>query len=474
MSLEIRRIIDEPDARASTSVRMQAAAFLERIHIYQPMLAAFITVADDVSGEQAARADAARADRASGALDGMVVAVKDDVDVAGMRCTVGSRFFADRVPTADALIAARLRAAGAVIIGKTNMQEFAYGATTQNPHYGSCRNPWDLERIPGGSSGGSAVAVAADLCIGAIGSDAGGSVRIPAALNGICGFRPTLGSVSSRGAYTLSPTTEVLGPMARSVCDVARIFDVVSGYDERDPLSIEHAPMRTLATLDDGLRGLVVGIPRRYFFDDTDSGVASCVQDAADTLARGGAEVCDVELPDPTDVVAAVGTVLAAEALAIHRERLMERPELFGDDVARRLRLGEAIAGVDFAASLQRMREWRVELDGALAAADVLLTPTARTIAPRIDDVEMIATTTRLNRNTWPFSVAGTPGLSVPCGFAPEGLPVGLHIAARRWHDGMVLRVGAAYQELTDWHRRRSPALDTAAEQSTTAVPASR
>jgi aspartyl-tRNA(Asn)/glutamyl-tRNA(Gln) amidotransferase subunit A len=423
--------------------------FLGRIDALDGELNSFITVMADSARAQARECDRLRRSDPR-PLHGFVVAVKDDIDVAGVRCTAGSRFFADRIADADAEVVRRLRARGAIVIGKVTMHEFAYGATTNNPHFGTCRNPWDTTRIPGGSSGGSGVAVAAGLCMGALGSDGGGSVRIPAALNGVSGLRPTLGTVSQEGVLPIVWSFETVGPMARAVADVAALHDALVA-----PAAGEATWRGDQAN---HLGGIVIGVPRHFFFDDVDPEICDAVRAAADELERLGAAIVDVDVSGAGDAVETATIVSRAEALAMHADRLERSPELFGDDVRARLELGRAISGAQLARALEQMRAARTSLSTTFGQVDVVLSPTTEVVAPPIVASEMIPTTARLTRLTWPWSVAGCPALSVPCGLSGEGLPIGLQLAAARHRDGLLLRIGNAYQQATDWHRRWPPA----------------
>jgi aspartyl-tRNA(Asn)/glutamyl-tRNA(Gln) amidotransferase subunit A len=454
---ELRSVIDDPEARARANAVLVLDAFLDRIDLWQPHVNAFITVTPDLARADAIRADEARANgRSLAPLDGMMVAVKDDIDVAGVVCTVGSPIRAHVVADEDAEVVRRLRAAGAVIVGKVGLHEWAYGATSNNPHFGTIRNPWDLDRIPGGSSGGSATAVAADLCIGALGSDAGGSVRVPAALTGVTGFRPTLGSVSSRGSHPICFSIETIGPIARSARDAAVLFSVISGYDRDDPHSLRAPVEDKVVDLDEGIAGIRVGVVGGYFLDGVDPDIATSVRHVADELAALGASVGDLVLPSAESAYEATClTILRAEALAIHEERLALHPDLYGDDVRHRLELGREVSGVDFARATETVRRWQAEVREAFEQVELLVVPTTPEVAPPIESAEMIPTTQRLTRMAFPLSAAGVPAISLPCGFTDGSLPMGVQIAAAPWQDSLVLRAGVAYQEQTDWHRRR-------------------
>jgi aspartyl-tRNA(Asn)/glutamyl-tRNA(Gln) amidotransferase subunit A len=458
---ELTTIIDDPAARAGVSAESVVEAFLDRIAEWQPHVNAFVTVTPELALKDARRVDIAR-DRGEpiGPLDGLVLAIKDDVDVGGVRCTVGSRFYSERFAEEDAEVVRRLRAAGGVVIGKAGLHEWAYGATSNNPHYGPVRNAWDWTRIPGGSSGGSASAVAADLCMGAIGSDAGGSVRVPAALNGVSGLRPTTGAISGIGSHAICWSFEVIGPIARSVRDVAIINAVMTGFDRRDSHSrrsaaTEHYP----AVVRDNDR-IRIGIPSNFFFENLDPEVDIAVREGADQLRALGADLIDVALPGAEDAYEAARSMVLAEALAIQEQRLIEHPELFGEDVRRRLQLGREVSGVDFARSMETVRSWCATVRDAFEAVDLILTPTTTTPAPLIASAEMIETTAMLTRLTWPWSAARTPAISLACGVTAAG-PIGLQLAARPWNESILLEASLAYQESTDWHRLRPPSPGT-------------
>jgi aspartyl-tRNA(Asn)/glutamyl-tRNA(Gln) amidotransferase subunit A len=456
---DLQAAIDDPARRAELSAVVLAEAVLARIEEQQPILNAFITTTPEVALEDARRVDRRRASGQRLPLAGMPVAVKDNIDVAGVRTTVASKFFEHAVAAQDAETVRRLREAGAVIVGKAALHEFVYGATTINPFYGACHNPWDLDRIPGGSSGGSGAALAADLCVGALGSDTGGSVRIPAAVNGVSGLRPTFGSVSNRGTFPISWTFDTVGPMARSVRDVAALYAAMAGFDVRDPRAADHPVTDPLPGLDDGVEGLRIGVPSEFFFEDLEPGIEEPVRAAAEELARLGAEVFELSVPASSAANEICTLMIRADATALHRERYEQQPELFGEDVRRRLALGKEITGIQYAEMVQRMYEWRRDMRELFSdRVDVVLTPSTMSTAPLIQGAEMIATTARLTRFTYPWSLAHMPALSLPCGFAENGMPVGVQLAADRWQDALLLRAGAAYQRTTDWHRRRPPA----------------
>ncbi len=431
-------------------------AMLARIERLDGKLTSYITVTADAAlaaaeqAEQAARAGDERP------LLGVPLALKDLFDTAGIRTTGGAKILAERVPQQDATAVVRLRQAGAVLLGKLNMHEFAFGVSTANPHFGICRNPWDPSRIPGGSSGGSGAALAAGLCYGSLGSDTGGSIRIPAALCGITGLKPTYGRVSRAGMLPLSWSLDHAGPMARTVRDVALLITAIAGPDPADPAAATVPVPDFTAGLEDGVRGLRIGLPRAYFFEQLDDDVARAVEAAVDVLRTEGAEVREVSVPHLDVAAAAFAPIISAEAAAYHQRWLRERPQDYGEDVRQRLFQGLLYPAVDYV-NAQRAR--RRVLDGflqALKEVDVLITPTVPVTAPPIPG-PAVATPNPLTRCTFPVNLTGLPALSLPCGVDRQGLPVGLQIIGRPFDEGTVLRVGHAYQTLTEWHKRRPP-----------------
>jgi aspartyl-tRNA(Asn)/glutamyl-tRNA(Gln) amidotransferase subunit A len=455
---ELRALIDDPARRLEVPAVELVEAFLGRIDIVDPIVNAYISVTPEL-----ARADAQRVDRRRAAgrpfpLDGLPVALKDNIDVAGVRTTVGSPVYAERVAERDATVVQRLRASGAVVLGKLHLHEFVYGVTSNNPFYGACRNPWDRDRIPGGSSGGAAVAVASDLCVGAVGSDTGGSIRIPAHLCGVTGLRPTYGAISNTGAFPIARSFDTVGPLARSAVDVLGMLLQMVGYDASDVRAVRGSLQRAPGTA----RDLRIGVPASdWFFADLDPEVEHHVRSAAEVLSELGARIVEVEMPE-SDVAAsndACSTITRAEAYALHRRVYDEERDQLGEDTARRLQLGQNVTGAQFADALQTLHEWRRTMSLLLEHVDLVLTPTAVITAPPIAESETIAATARLTRLTHPFSVAGMPAVSVPCGMSSAGLPIGVQLAAAPWADVVALRAAIAFQAATDWHRHRAPAV---------------
>ncbi len=457
-SFGVTSVVDEL-ASGNVSSAELVEEYLERIDSLDDELRAFVTVTPDEARSAAAAADAARTDgRSLGPLHGLPVALKDNIDTAGIRTTMGSSFFADNVPTEDAPVWQRMRDAGAVLLGKTQLHEFAFGATTQNPHYGPCRNPWDTGRIPGGSSGGSGAATGAALCAVALGTDTGGSVRIPASLNGVCGIRPTLGRIPNTGVFHIAASFDTVGPLARSLADMAAVFDVMAGYDADDSGSIN----RQAPTLVDALRrdpsGVRVGVPTEFFFDDVDPDIVTATRAAADELAAAGLDVVPIDVPGAEEAVESCTRMIWAEATAMHAERMENNPDGFGNDVRERLTFGHKVSGPEYARRLEHRRVWKRSLERLFGGVDVVLSPMNGVVASSAD-AEMIETTARLVRFTYGWSLADLPALSIPCGVSADGMPIGLQLAAAPWQDATLVSVAAAYQARTDWHERVPPLL---------------
>lgn len=433
-------------------------AVLDRIERLEPRLNAYITVLREEALEAARAAEASiRAGDYRGPLHGIPIALKDLVATAGVRTTAGSRILADWLPEEDATVVRRLKGAGAVIIGKLNMHEFAFGVSTLNPHYGPTRNPWNLERIPGGSSGGSGAAVAASLCLGALGSDTGGSIRMPSALCGIVGLKPTYGRVSLHGVVPLSWSQDHVGPMTRCVRDAALMLQLLAGHDLRDPCSADAPVDDYAAALGSGASGLRVGVPRNYFLEQVDGDIRDAFTQALSVFEGLGAEVREVAVPFAERASAVNGVIILCEAAAYHHDDFGQRPQDYGDDVRARLALGAQLPAADYIRAARERQDIMQRCDELLAEIDVLLTPTTPIPAPRIQDMSKGDPTLSLIRCTGPFDATGQPAISVPCGFTSEGLPIGLQIAARRFDERTVLRAAHAFEQATDWHGRMPP-----------------
>jgi aspartyl-tRNA(Asn)/glutamyl-tRNA(Gln) amidotransferase subunit A len=431
-------------------------AYVRRIESLDPELNAFITATPDAAraAARSAEDEIARGNN-RGPLHGIPLAIKDLFDTAGVRTTGGSKILGGNVPAADSGAVERLNAAGAVMVGKLNLHEFAFGATGVNPHYGPARNPWDTTRITGGSSSGSGAAVAAGECLGALGTDTGGSIRIPASLCGITGLKPTFGRVTRRGVLPLSWSLDHAGPMARTAKDCALMLQALAGEDALDPSCSREAVPDYAAALREDVAGLRIGVPAEFFYDDVDSEVESAVRAAIEVLRGRGADVREVSLPMIADAPTAVGAIMLPEALAFHQRWLAERPDDYGEDVRFRLENGATYLALHYVQA-QRFREmivarWREEV---FAKVDIIATPTTLRSAPLIEEGDL-RTTFRLIRNTNPLNLLGIPAISVPCGYTDGGLPIGLQLAGPWWDEPTVLRAAHAYQQATDWHARR-------------------
>jgi aspartyl-tRNA(Asn)/glutamyl-tRNA(Gln) amidotransferase subunit A len=429
---------------------------LERIEKLNPALNAFITVmAESALAEaRAAEAEILRGEW-RGPLHGIPVALKDLIDTAGLRTTAASALHKDRIPAQDAEVVRRLRLAGAVIVGKNNLHEFAYGGSSLVSYYGDVHNPWDAGRIAGGSSGGSAAAVVAGMACAAIGTDTAGSIREPAALCGCVGIKPTFGRVSSRGVIPLSWSLDHVGPLATTVADAAIVLQAIAGYDAADLTSADVPVTDYVAALGEDARSLRVGVPRAYFFDDLDAEVASALDHALRGIYTLVSRVQEVHLEVPTD-----RTVQAAESYAYHAENVSMKPKLYQAETLRRIRTGEKISAAEYIERRRELEAERRNISRVFADVDVLVTPTMPIPAPAIADLKANPEALRpaelkLLRNTRPFNVWGLPAISVPCGFTEGGLPIGLQIAGPPWREDWVLRLAHAYEQATAWHKRR-------------------
>lgn len=431
-------------------------ACLGRIERLNPTLNAFVTVMGESALEDARRADAEiQRGEWRGPLHGSPVALKDLIDTADVRTTAASALYKDRVPSHDAEVVRRLRQAGAVIVGKNNLHEFAYGGSSLISYFGDVHNPWDVGRIAGGSSGGSAAAVVAGLVYAAVGTDTAGSIREPAALCGCVGLKPTYGRVSGRGVIPLSSSLDHVGPLAATVADAAIVLQAIAGYDAGDITTADVPVTDYVAALREDAKALRVGVLRDYFFDDLDAEVASAMEHALRGIATLVAKVKDVRLEVPTD-----RTLQAAESYAFHAESVAKCPELYQPETLRRIRSGEGVSAAEYIQRRRELDEARRGIGQIFAEVDLLVTPTMPIPAPAIADLRADPEALRpaelkLLRNTRPFNVWGLPAISVPCGFTQSGLPIGLQIAGPHWREDLVLRLAHAYEQATAWHKRR-------------------
>jgi aspartyl-tRNA(Asn)/glutamyl-tRNA(Gln) amidotransferase subunit A len=433
-------------------------AHLRRIDQIDPLLNSFITVTTDSALEQARQAEEElKQGKPRGPLHGIPIALKDLYETSGIYTTGGSSFFTDFMPQYDAVVVRKLREAGAVILGKLNMHEIALGVTNENPHFGSCNNPWDVRCVSGGSSGGSAAALSSGLCLGSMGSDSGGSIRIPAALCGVVGLKPTFGRISLRGVMPLSWNLDHAGPMGRNVRDVALLLGAVAGYDPLDPVSVNQPVPDYLVQIEDGVRGWRVALASDLFFTDpsvVDANVQTAIIVAGKVFEDLGAYVEEASFHDANQAARANGLLVTSDAAAYHRERLEHRPQDFGADVLMRLQAGRAYTSTEYVQTRRLQTILTRQFEEFFNKYDILLTPTTPVAAPRRGIADAAGQPRQLTRFTSPFNLTGLPAISIPCGFTLDGLPIGLQIITKSWGEVELLRAAFAYQEATDWHKQ--------------------
>jgi len=426
-------------------------ACLKRIDRLNPTLNAYITVTREQALATAHEmAEEQHRGKWRGPLHGVPIALKDNIDTAGIRTTAASELFKDRIPEEDAEVVRRLKNAGAVVLGKLNMHEFAYGTTSAVTYFGPVHNPWALDRIPGGSSGGSAAATSADLCLGSLGTDTGGSVRIPSSYCGVVGFKATYGRVSCRGVIPLSWTLDHVGPIAKTVEDAALILDAIAGYDEADPTTDDTPVSHYARAITLPAARLRLGIVRTPFFDNLDPDVQKTVQGAIEVLKKLTSGVRDVKLPAANGL-----NLIGPEAYAYHIKWITETPNLYQPATRAILQRSADSKAPAYADALRRVYLIRREVKKVFRDVDLLITPTMP--SPPVT-IEASATQSATTRNTSPFDVYGLPSISVPCGFTGAGLPVGLQISGAQFAESTVLALAHAYQQATEWHSKR-PAL---------------
>ncbi|MGE0723050.1 MAG: amidase [Alphaproteobacteria bacterium] len=452
-------IADAADRIAAGTLTATALtrALLDRIEALNPRLNAYVLVTAEAALAEAAAADAEiAAGRRRGPLHGIPIAVKDLYATAGVRTTGHSHVLVGHVPGEDSAAVARLRAAGAVILGKLATHEFAFGGPDWTLPFPPARNPWNTDHFTGGSSTGSAAAVAAGLCLGALGSDTGGSIRMPSTYCGITGIKPTYGLVSRRGVLPLAFSMDHCGPMAWTARDNALMLAALAGHDPRDPASAALAPGDYAAALDGRIEGLRVGVIRHFWEEDDRANDEVCHSiDAALEVLRGlGASVEDVRASPAQDYSACCNVVMLSEALAIHERDLDRHPERFGWILRDRMLLARFLSAADYVQALRLRRVLAAEMEALLARSDVVVVAGAWTAAPRIDEVPPYYLFRR-PLLTAPFNVTGHPAVAVCCGFSSGGLPLGMQIAGRRFDEATVLKVADAYERATPWRRRR-------------------
>jgi aspartyl-tRNA(Asn)/glutamyl-tRNA(Gln) amidotransferase subunit A len=450
--VDLSELIDQPEARARVSASELARFFLDRIEKRTPHVHAVVTPTAELALADAGRIDAARTEGRPLPLDGMPIVLKDNIDIAGIRGALGSKIFFDRRAERNATVVDLLRKAGAIILGKAQTTEFMY-ALASHPVHESCLNPWDPARIAGASSSGSGSALGDDQCLGALGTDTGGSVRIPAAFCGVSGLRPTYGVVSGSGVFPLAASFDVVGPMARSAADVGALFNVLAQFDPADPRSVRTSPQGEDAST---VRHLLrIGLPRQFFYDDCEPEIAAAVGEAVKGLERLGHRLKEIDLPLAYSAHEGFTQFLRAEALTLHWKRIAAQAEDFSVDVRDRLKLGEAVSARDLVLIIADLHAWRRQLEQVFEEeVDVIATPTTQCAPPLLADAKLgkLPAVTRL---TYPWSFGALPAMSAPCGLTRQGLPVGLQISARPHADRLLIALARQYQAETDWHRRR-------------------
>jgi len=432
---------------------------LARIERLNPKLNAYLTVTSELALAQAKKSEAElfaprgrRGHRDRGPLHGIPISLKDNICTKDIRTTAGSKILKDFIPSEDASVWVRLRQAGAILVGKTNLHEFAYGVTTNNPHYGPTRNPWDLARIPGGSSGGSAAAVAAGLCYGSIGTDTGGSIRIPASLCGVVGVKPGIGRVSAEGVVPLSPRLDFVGPLARTVADAAFLLDPIFARGRREPLlsPLKEAPKR--------INKFCLGLHKGFFLELLSVDVRRVFDQAVRTLQKHGAQVKEISIPSLGETEGAGNHIAWAEATHYHQQAgwLPSRAGDYGEDVRTRLEMGTKVSATTYLQALEFREKFIQQFRLAMAEAEIqsLVVPTTAIAAPLLNEESTFIgevnhpTRALLLRHNRPANLAGIPAISIPCGFTAAGLPVGLQFIGAVTDEPLLLRIAQAAQAI--------------------------
>jgi aspartyl-tRNA(Asn)/glutamyl-tRNA(Gln) amidotransferase subunit A len=458
-ALTLRQASDLLRRRGASPVDLTQAC-LDRINKYNKTINAFITVTREQALASAREMEAEqKSGKWRGPLHGIPVALKDNIDTAGIPTTAGSGVFKDRVPDADADVVVRLKKAGAILLGKLNLHEFALGGTSAVTYFGPVHNPWNLDHVPGGSSGGSAAAIAADLCIGSLGTDTGGSIRIPASHCGIVGLKPTYGRVSNRGVIPMAWTLDHVGPMCKTVEDAALMLNVIAGYDALDPVSVDVPVADYTRALRLPASKFRVGVPRTPFFENLDPEVAKAVDAAIDVLRKLTASVNDVEVPSTGNIA----DVWNPEIYAYHAPWITKTPELYQDATRNLIQAAGNAKSAAYAQARHQVDIVRRDIKKVFANVDVLVTPTQRIPAalivppPRATNAPRGGTPAAGGGivNTGAFDIYGLPTISIPCGFTSSGLPIGLQISGAHFAESTVIALAHAYEQATEWHKRR-------------------
>ena len=443
--------------------------FLSRIEKKNPSLNAFLTVTPEQATAAARTAEKKflhpRSHRETALLLGIPITLKDNIGTRGIRTTAGSKILREFVPREDSTVARKLARAGAVLLGKTNLNEFAYGITGANAHYGPARNPWATDRITGGSSAGSAAAIAAGLCTASVGTDTGGSIRVPSAFCGVVGLKPTFGRVSIFGTIPLSPSFDHVGPLARYVADAAIILDVIAGRDPLDPTSAPKAVENFRGALHKPLRKFRLGRPKEHYWEKLDSEICTVAETAVRYMEKSGAVLREVSLPSVKKSLGAATDISLAEALHIHEAAgyLPARADEYGEEVRQRINAGKEISATRYLAGFEVRGKLLAEFDAAFRDVDAIVAPTVPVPAPAIGaeslqiEGEKVELRPALVGSCRPANFTGLPAISVPCGFTREGLPVGLQLIGRPFDEATLLRIAYGYEQAHEWQKRRPP-----------------
>lgn len=455
---EVSRLIRKREVSPVEVVK----AHLARVEALEPALNSFITLLPEQAMEEARVAEhEIESGQYRGPLHGIPIGLKDLFYVKGVPNTSGSKIFDHFIPDYDSTLALKLREAGAILLGKLNLHQFAYGPTGENPDYGNMHNPWDRERIPGGSSGGSASATASGQCTLAMGTDTGGSIRIPSALCGLVGLKPTYGRLSRYGMTVLSWSQDHPGPMTRTVEDCALVMNAVAGYDPRDPSSANMSIPDFTQSLTENIKGLRVGVPKEPFEDPVDSEVEHFVRSAIELLGKLGATIHEMSWPMYHESKAISSTILMAEATAYHSQLMKRQGSRLDPKVRLRLEAGLLISAVDYLQAQRARRLFYQQSCDLFKNVDLLAGPTVPITACNIGTEEvqigntLLGVIPLLTQHTRPYNLNGFPAITVPCGFSRNGLPVGFQLAGKPFDEATVLRGAFAYEQATEWHQRR-------------------
>lgn len=454
---ELSRIIRSREASPVEVTR----DLLARIERRNPSLNAYLQVTAELALKQGEQAEREIADgQYRGPLHGVPYAAKDLLYTEGVTTTAGTKIFADFIPAYDAAVVEKLRDAGAVLLGKAHLHENAYGITSNNPHYGPVRNPWALDRIPGGSSGGSTAALAAEMCAFSLGTDTGGSIRIPAAFCGVTGLKPTFGRITRHGMFLLGDTLDTLGPFAWTAQETAWVYRAMAGFDPADETTLEAEVELSDFPNEPRLEGIRLGVPENFYFENLHPGVDDACQAAVREFEGLGAELIPVRVPDIAEINELHRLILFVEGAAVHQKIYAERPQDYGDDQRPLIEQGLEVRAVEYFEAARRRQVFTAEMEALLDGVDAMLAPAVIVPPPPIGadtlDLNGVETDVRaaVTRNSRGLNLTGLPILTLPCGFT-DGLPVGLQIVGPQLGEDQILQIGHAYQSVTTWHDHR-------------------